>query len=255
MRIAFITDLHIDTEGSFPLNLDTKRQFLSVLADVTAHKFDVIVLGGDICHQTGDSETYLWVVEQLKNTGIPYLSIAGNHDDSTLLADQITPQFHVRQGELYFSQLWEQQVFLFLDTSKGLMSDTQYNWLNDQIGVAARQIYIFMHHPPLLCGSLHMEPAYQFRQMEKFKALCDKWSDRNFTIITGHYHLDRHVISSNMSVWLTPSTFVQIDPESAVFRTLNHQIGYREIRIEDGGFFTETIYLDQIAALQEVVNI
>ncbi len=255
MRIAFITDLHIDEDGKFPLNLDTKRQFLSVLDDVNARGYDMIILGGDICHQTGDAETYQWVSDQIAAAGIPCLSIAGNHDDSSLLAKYLMPGFPVSQGELYFSQIWEEQIVFFLDTSKGCMSDKQYNWLNDQISISGKQIYVFMHHPPLLCGSLHMEPKYQFSQMDQFKAFCSKWSDRNFKIITGHYHLERYLVSGNMSVWLTPSTFVQIDPECAVFRPLNHQIGYREIRIEDGGVFTETIYLDQIAAIQEVENI
>jgi Icc protein len=248
LRIAFITDLHIDEDGKFPLNLDTRRQFLSVLSDVTARGYDRIVLGGDICHQTGEAETYQWIADQIAAAGIPCLSIAGNHDDSSLLAKYLMSGFPVSQGELYFYQIWEEQIVLFLDTSKGRMSDIQYKWLNDQIELAGRQIYIFMHHPPLLCGSLHMEPTYQFSQMDQFKALCSKWSDRNFKIITGHYHLDRYLVSGNMSVLLTPSTFVQIDPESTAFRPLNNNIGYREVIFGDGTFITNTRYLKQIIA-------
>ncbi|MBK8349221.1 MAG: metallophosphoesterase [Saprospiraceae bacterium] len=242
MKICLITDLHIDSVGESPLSVDTRNNFVSVLEKVKETPFDLLILAGDLCHKKGDQAIYNWIYQSLP-AGIPCNVIAGNHDDAVIMASVFNLQSSLEGTELFYSVVSDGTRLIFLDTSSGMMSDVQFQWLKNQIERSGDEVYIFMHHPPLISYSYHMEPKYSFQQMEKFETLCQNFPDKVFNIFTGHYHIERFVSKSNMRVFITPSTFVQIDPNQTDFRPYNTLIGYREINILDSDcFYTNVIY-------------
>ena len=244
-KICFITDLHIDTDDNKPMGIDTKQHFLNILEKAVQHNdYDLIILGGDLCHRTGDESTYKWVYNQISNTGINFLVIPGNHDTSVMLASAFHQSQHIHNDELYFTHQLEHYKALFLDSSLGSFSTQQWLWLRDQIQENGDEVLIFIHHSPIQAHSKHMEPKYMFRQTEKFEALCDMYPEKKFHVVTGHYHIERTVVKKNITVFISPSTFVQIDPNSDEFKPYTSLIGYREICInQKGSFHTEVIYL------------
>lgn len=243
MKICLLTDLHIDLEGKYPLNIDTRQHFQIVLAKAQETKYDFLILAGDLCNQTGDDTIYAWIKEQLKDITIPIKVIAGNHDHATLLANAFGEEKNLHDNELYYTYRLNAIKFIFLDTSKGEMSENQWHWLNEKIKVSGKDVFIFMHHPPLAAGALHMEPRYSFRQMDRFAQLCNGYPDQQFHIFTGHYHLERTIHHKNRTVYITPSTFVQINPDYEAFQPITDQIGYREITLLRDGFHTNIVYV------------
>jgi 3',5'-cyclic-AMP phosphodiesterase len=244
MKIGLITDLHIDDEGILPLNIDTRANFQRILEKVVSKNYDLLVIAGDICNKTGNEAIYQWVRYQLDGTAIPYLAISGNHDTSTLLAEVFDWKNRLQHDELYFTYELDENNLIFLDTSKGNMSEHQWEWLNQVIKTIEKEVFIFMHHPPLMVGSLHMEPRYSFTQIERFESFCRTYPQHNFNVFTGHFHIERSIVKENLQVFITPSTFFQIDPDCADFRISNSYIGFREINIFlEKDFNTCVIYL------------
>lgn len=237
-----MTDLHIDKIGEYPLSIDTRENFLNVLHHVKSKPFDLMIIAGDLCNKTGNSQIYEWVKDQLQDIGMPVKIISGNHDTSVLLADGFGMNDQLTQDELYYNYKQEAYDFIFLDTAKGEMSDHQWEWLEASIEKQDKNILIFMHHPPVYVGAKHMEPRYMFSQMERFQDVCSKFPGKKFYVFTGHYHLEKTIIKNNINVYITPSTFVQIDPDHLDFRKMNTYIGYREITLNNMEDFNTNIW-------------
>lgn len=243
MKIALITDIHIDDEGILPLDIDTRTNLTKTLAHIQEKTYDLLICTGDLCNKTGETHLYEWIKAQLAMAQVPYLIISGNHDTSSVLAEVFEYKNNLHGGELYYTQLVADQLFIFLDTSRAELSDQQWEWLEDQIKNIPKDVYIFMHHPPVYVGSLFMEPRYSFTQIERFQAMCKKYVTLRFHVFVGHFHMERTIIQENLNVFITPSTFVQIDPDSADFVPITNQIGYREIVLKDKiNFSTALIY-------------
>jgi 3',5'-cyclic-AMP phosphodiesterase len=229
MKIAFITDLHIDNEGILILDLDTRQQFKQVLDQVKNSDYDMIILGGDLCNTVGEEEIYHWIQKQLDDLNIPVLAISGNHDDSTMLANHLHLEHHLKSGSLYYKNILEGFEAIFLDSSTGELGADQWSYLEEYCQIPSKQLLIFMHHPPLICDVIAMEPKYQFKETDKFKSLQQRYSDKYFHIFTGHFHTERTMSYQNATINITPSTYVQIDPGQASFTPVFGKIGYREI--------------------------
>lgn len=244
MKICLITDLHIDLFGERPNGLDTRWQFIRTIQKIKEKSYDLMIVAGDLCHKTGVKEIYDWIRLQLDETSIPYHVISGNHDASVLLADSFDLFKNLIEEELYYQQGYPDANIIFLDTSRGMMSDKQFIWLEEKIESLSETVIICMHHPPLLAGCNHMEPTYMFTQMQRFEALCLKYPAKQFQIFCGHYHLERTIIKQNITVFITPSTFIQIDPDCFEFKKGGDYFGYREIYINEGKCnYTNVIYV------------
>lgn len=243
-KIIFITDLHIDTEGVFLSGRDTRDQLLRVLKQISQTKFDSIILGGDLCNITGDSKIYQWIKNQFSAYNLKVNPISGNHDTSLLMADAFELNNHLVNDALYYSITVGGIPCILLDTSTGRMDSKQWAWLENQIYKSSNDIYIFMHHPPVICNSQHMEPKHKFKEMDKFTELCQRFKDKTFHVFSGHYHLEKTVVSNNIIVYVSPSSFIQIDPESVEFRIMHPYFGYRIILLSNEGIVnTHTQYL------------
>lgn len=235
MKIAFITDIHIEAEGVLILDLDTRNHFKKVLNDVRMSNYDMIILGGDLCNTVGNDDIYQWVWAQLKDFSIPILAISGNHDDSRMLAKHFMLSQHLKDSFLYYSHTIEHFNAVFLDSSTSELGQEQWTFLENHCENSSTEILIFMHHPPLVCDVVSMEPKYQFKEIERFKNLTQKYSDKHFIVFTGHFHTDRSILTKNSSIYIAPSTYVQIDPAQKSFTPIFGQIGFREINIKPTG--------------------
>lgn len=246
MKICFITDLHIDKDGIFPFDTDTRSRFLKILKHIAQKHYDMLVIGGDLCNRTGDTEVYEWIKYHLDALNMPYYMISGNHDSSTLMAEVFNMKHLLTVNELFYhlSFLHVGDIY-FLDTSPGTKSDIQYTWLEEKIrNQVDKDVIICMHHPPILSGSKHMEPQYFFRQSEKFLDMCLRFKDKRFIIFSGHYHMARTVLKDNITLFISPATSIQIDPNSAELIKDMVNFGYREIFMDHHTItMTNVVYL------------
>jgi Icc protein len=235
MRIAFITDLHIGAEGEKPNDVDVRQNFLEALAYLPQIKPSCLVLGGDLCLQTGDQAVYSWIRQQLDALPYPYRVIVGNHDNAAMLAEVFDLTHHLHGNELYYALPLEGRPALFLDSSSGEFSSVQWAWLHDYMdALRGNNLLVFMHHPPLPADVAFMDSRYPFRQSDKFLEMV-RDLPCHVTVVCGHYHVEKVVQRGNLLTLLTPSTFFQMkhDPTDMVIDNL--RIGVREINLTSHG--------------------
>lgn len=244
MRIAFITDMHLGSEGERPEGVDVRQNFLDALAFLSQLKPTCLVLGGDICNTVGDRTIYEWVKKQIDNLPFPYYVIAGNHDDSALIAEVFRLTHDLNQNELYYALPLEGRPTLFLDSSKGELSSEQWAWLRDYMkALRHNNVLIFMHHPPVPADVTFMDAHDPFWQADEFMQLVDDQSC-HITVVCGHYHVEKEVQRGNLLVLLTPSTFYQMKHDTLGFSIDNYRIGIREINLTTHGTSSTVHYLE-----------
>ena len=243
MRIAFITDPHIGLPDETPQGVDVRQNFLNALAALPDLKPDCVILGGDLCSTTGNRLIYEWVKNQMDTLPIPYYVVAGNHDDSTMLADVFQKTHDVHEGELYYALPLNGRPVLFLDTARGKMSDTQWTWLHDHLtALRDDSVLIVMHHPPLPADVPFMDANYAFQQPDEFLSLLQELPC-HITVVCGHYHVEKVVQRGNLLVLLSPSTFYQMSQNTTEFAINHYRVGIREINITMYGINSCVYYL------------
>lgn len=244
MRIAFITDLHIDAEGVTPRGVDVRQNFRHVLLAVTSIKPALLVVGGDVCNTTGDPAIYRWVKQQLDDLPYPYCLIAGNHDDSVLLAQAFKLTHHLHGRELCYALPLEGRPALFLDSAADHFSPVQWAWLQDYMAALRdTNLLVFMHHPPVPADVSYMDAHNPFRQSDEFLKIV-KALPCHVTVVCGHYHTEKIIQRGNLLVLLTPSTFVQLRQDTDTMTIESYQIGFREINLTTHGTNSRVYYLN-----------
>ena len=172
--------------------------------------------------------------------------IAGNHDTSVMMAKTFEIDQLITNDELFYHiSFFDNADMYFMDTSKGSMSEDQYNWLEEKAQKHEDDTMILiMHHPPIPSGSKHMEPRYFFMQSDKFVKFCKHFSHKRFLIFSGHYHVARTVLKDNIILFISPATCIQIDPNSSEFIPDAQKFGFREIFIENNTVtMTNVVYV------------
>ncbi len=243
MRIAFLTDLHLDAEGVLPQGIDVRKNFCAALAYLSKQKPDGLVIGGDVCCETPDRAVYAWVREQLDQLPFPYYAIAGNHDDSVMMAEVFDLTHHLQGTELYYALPLEGRPTLFLDTAKGRLSPAQWTWLREYLTVLRdNNLLVFMHHPPLPADVQFMDTHYPFEQPDEFLALM-RDMPCHVIVVCGHYHVEKIVQRGNLLTLLSPSTFYQMQQDTPAFAYDHFRVGIREINLTTHGTNSTVHYL------------
>lgn len=235
------TDIHIGREGEMPRDVDVRANLHKVLAAIQKESPDQVVLTGDLSFMEGDRDIYRWIRDRLEEYGVEPWIISGNHDSPPLLADVF--DLPLRGQEIYYTLEWEGTPVLFLDTTPGTMTETQYNWLEEQCRQAQKDVIIFMHHPPFYCGVPHMDDNYAFEQATRFKEVVGALPG-SAEIFCGHYHVERTVKANNMHVHITPSCFFQIRWDMEEFGVDHYRPAYRRIHVENGQLRHEVVYVE-----------
>lgn len=242
MRIAQITDLHVGKANEDTYGVPVRENFLKVLQTAAALEPDELMISGDLCYSVGDAEVYHWVKQHLDASQIPYRLISGNHDDATLLAKAFGIEDLLHGDELYYRGQYGTQPALFLDTTKYEVSQTQLDWLAQQLASYSGDWIIFMHHPPLLAGVKYMDDNYPLKNHAAVLALLQAHSG-NVQVFCGHYHAERVVVVGNVTVYITPSCFFQISPFAKAFTIDHYQVGFREIELRNGHLLSTVRYI------------
>ena len=243
MKIIQITDLHIDEEGSYPFDIDVRKNFIRILTYIKKQKPDHLVISGDLCYRDPKEEIKQWIKEVLDFSQLEYSIIAGNHDDSQMMAKIFNTQHLLNEGELYYARKIGKETVLFLDSAKGSLSTKQSNWLRRQLKNATDDVLIFMHHPPIKAGIPFMDNRHPLQYIEKIQKIFFD-HPANIHVFCGHYHVEKTILLKNLSVHITPSCFFQIDHHSSEFKVDHHRIGYREIVLDNHALSSTVRYFN-----------
>ncbi|MEY3052518.1 MAG: hypothetical protein RLY31_2303 [Bacteroidota bacterium] len=240
MTILQITDLHLSHDNVNLHKVDTRGNFLALLRKAVSMEPDLLVLTGDICYEAADPKVYGWVREQLEHSGLPYVVIGGNHDETDTLVRVFSYHHRLTAGELYFVHPIGDRQLVFLESSTGQVSDRQLEWLAAVLSRRQDAALVFMHHPPLSADVPFMDEHYPLRNGAAVRQVLEA-APVPVHVFCGHYHVERSLIRKNLTVHITPSCYFQLDAASVDFRIDHFRAGLRCIRIQDDGTLATTV--------------
>lgn len=242
-RIGQISDIHLVAGSSDRERLESIESFERVLFDAKGLKLDLLVFSGDLTEHSRKEE-YEIFFEILEKYDGPWCAVSGNHDDSRDLAKFSPFPISLSDGEYFYRRTVNGFPFFFLDSSTGTVSRRQLDWLVSEAKREDGEVFLFAHHPPCLCGHLFMDSRYALKNWKEVGATLDRLENLH-SIFVGHYHsgmtIDR---GFGQTVYVTPSTQMQLDPESSEFHILSKIPGWRLIEYSEGKLFTELRFLE-----------
>lgn len=240
MVIAQITDIHITPDLGLTRGVDVVENFKKVLNSVESHQVDMIVLSGDICCDEPSKATMEWVKEQLENLDIPYYVIAGNHDDSLMMAEVFDLESYKETGEVFYDIDLEDSSLIFLDSAVGKVSSDQLTWLAMMNAIIDENFLIFIHHPPVdAVPYMDKNHALQNKaEVQEYFTACHNLKG----VFCGHYHVGKVLDMNGIPVHITPSAYFQIDDKTEEFKISGYEIGWRKINWDGKILETEVIY-------------
>jgi len=204
--------------------------------------FERIVITGDLAFRKPSESIYNWIKNKLEKKNYNYLIIPGNHDDPDLISRVFGLKLNNEQ--LYYYIIQKRYLIFFLDTSDSTVSKKQIAFINKVSNKNKdKEIIIFMHHPPVNTGCIYMDRKYPLMNMNEFQKVMEE-IDRLTHIFCGHQHCSRNIQYGDIEIFITPSTFFQIDCSLESFRVESYNIGYRIIEFDNKYVDTRLNYLE-----------
>ncbi len=220
--------MHISSGDIFRNGANIRNNFLKALDRIRKIPHDFIVLNGDLAHDIDDND-YQWLKEQM--TGLKYHITSGNHDLSPLLAKSFGLEKHLISDKLFYKKRYKGKNFVFADTSEEYLdTDILKRFIDRHSGKA--DTFVFMHHPPSLCNSKHMDTFYPLgnhAEAEDYFSKCEQVEH----VFCAHYHTNLNLKKENFSLHICPSTWYQIGRKQKKFNIRHSFPGYGIIDIGD----------------------
>lgn len=230
-RIIQLTDLHITAEGEHTKNgIDTVERAALLFKTLRKENHDLLVLSGDLCYSLGNEATYRWLKEQLQDWKVPVQLIGGNHDDLSVMNKVFADFPHYSNKEAFTFSLHGKEI-LFLETGNGLVSEQQLEFLKNALSKTQNPILLFMHHPPFLGNVQFMDKRHALKNTEQMEAFFAQYPEKEFIVFCGHYHIEKSIRKKNVTLYITPSPFFNLNPDYDEFQQENTLIPYRIIDV------------------------
>jgi Icc protein len=237
LKIGQISDPHIGEDSGLVQGIDVRKNFLTAYRSESMKDLDLLVLSGDLASENGEPGAYSFFVDVLKDCKVPVCIIPGNHDNLSEMEKFFDLKGKVHNGKCYYRYDIAGRSILFLDSADGTVSKEQLVWLEEEAAKIKDEVLLFLHHPPCLCGHKFMDSKYSMKNIVEVQATLSKIKNIKH-IFVGHYHSEGMVELENQTVYITPSTQMQIDPTQSVFCLRSTEPAWRVI--EWGENFLET---------------
>lgn len=241
MRLVQITDLHIDPRD--PANgQPALEKFRRTIARINRFDPAAILITGDFCLDKPRIDIYEAIAAELKSCTCPIYYLGGNHDSVAQMTEIFGLQHLLKQEELYYSEWFGDREILFLDTHRGIVSETQLQWLTAKLAQHDVPMIVFSHHPPLLAGVPFMDNNYPLTNHEQVLNVLRGY-DHALHLFCGHYHVERSISVQQTHIYITPSASYQIDALEKEFVRDHDHPGYRIIDLLPDRIETAVRYL------------
>jgi Icc protein len=195
MLIAQISDLHIRSNGELYGGVARSNAHLRLVVD-HLHSLDtrpeLVVVSGDLVDE-GSPDEYVEVAAELERLTIPFLIMAGNHDDRDNLRRAFPLHCYLPQdGALNYCIDDHDLRIIALDTCgpgrhHGEIDGSTLSWLEFTL-LANREkpTLVMMHHPPFACGIPYLD-HFNLRAPGQLEDLLRRF-DNIEAVVCGHVH-------------------------------------------------------------------
>ena len=242
VRIAQITDLHLDDFLADYYNVDARNNLVQVLSHVKQNNITGIVITGDL----GETTSRVWLLAQLAETGLPFEFIFGNHDEIEQYTDLDILKLKLKPSGLFFTASLGEKDWVFLDSRTGEIDQAQLKWLETVIQEwkAEEDLIVFVHHPILDCGNTAMDRKNALKNRDQVRKILEEFKGA-VRIFCGHYHNNDERQRKNITQYLTGSCLAQIRFEAEDVELENKKIFYRVIEFDETGINSWPVLVDK----------
>lgn len=242
-RVGQVSDVHLDLgQKARNSGVDSLSSFQRILKDVENFSLDLLVFSGDLTEH-GSREEYEKFFDMVKEYPGEWCCILGNHDNTENFEKSAPFPVSLKDGKYYYQRDVNGHPFFFLDSSCGTISRPQLEWLVSEALTSTEEVFLFVHHPPCLCGHRFMDSLYALKNLKETGEFLDQIPKLR-SIFVGHYHsgmtIDR---GHGQTVYVTPATQMQLDPDSAEFKILSTVPGWRLIEYDGEKLSTELRFI------------
>ncbi|TXD96194.1 3',5'-cyclic-nucleotide phosphodiesterase [Psychrobacter frigidicola] len=256
VNVLQISDLHLSALPDFSnnelgLDLSAKHTclqgFEACLQQALSENIrcDLILITGDLVHEIQPA-TYDYIFKVLSATQIPFACIAGNHD----VTDELGQELPFFQRELVAQSAdcrllsrhvidTEHWQLLLLDSAVpgqvgGEVTNTDIEWLCTQLSTCNKPALVALHHHVIPMNSdwidkhIAVNADTFWQRMQAFAHLR--------VIISGHTHQEQVRHYYGVTVYTTPSTCYQFQPNEDDFAYDEcARPGYRWLQLANNG--------------------
>jgi Icc protein len=232
-RIAHITDTHMGDETALDRGADPKANLEAILEDIPGNADDIIVTG-----DLGAKDTLPWLFDKLASYNSGFKITLGNHDSFSEVMELYKNSQPVSSDELYYTQEDEFYKYLYMDSSSGTISNSQLEWLRQEINTL-KKIIVFIHHP-ILGFETGMDKTYPLQNRELVNEILQQ-SRNDVTVFCGHYHMPDRRTVGKVTQYITPSVAFQVNKNAQTIEINTNSFAYRLITIDENSIHTKLV--------------
>lgn len=218
MLIAQISDPHIHTHGEHAERIQPEYHLAAAVNQLNQQSPppDLVVVTGDLVEH-GRSDEYQRLKRLLDGLQMPYVLIAGNHDDPDTLRSVFTDHAYLQHNgtHLQYTLEFDALRLIGLDTTVprkgwGALCANRLSWLEQTLAQAPDQrTLILMHHPPFDTGIAEMDKLGLLEGRQAFVDLITPYTNIE-RILCGHIHRSVYRRVGNTVASTCPGTAHQI---------------------------------------------
>ena len=238
MKIAQVTDLHLDDFMTNSSGVNGRGNFTTILDAIEEQGIRDLVVTGDL----GIPNSLSWLFDTIEERGIKSLYVLGNHDKLEDIQHRPEISNFIKPDGLYYKAAVGDVSCLFLDSSHAAISDAQLGWLDDQLENDAPNLVIFTHYPVLDCGNTAMDRLYPLKNRDRVTELLNNANKRIY-VFCGHYHTTHQQQQGEIYQYVTPSAVLQLKQYSDEIEAESKSFGYRLIDLSPENIQTEVVLL------------
>lgn len=237
LRIIQISDTHIyaDPQRSL-LGVPTQKSFQAIidLLQKEEGQIDFILHSGDLS-QDGTDASYIRLAEMLKVLSVPVYCVAGNHDDTKIMAS-LYPRETISNHKHIVLKNWH---IILLNSQKpgaieGHLDISQLNYLQHCLqAYPEHQAIVVFHHQPIPVGSRWLDNL-GLNNAKKFWQVISHYPKVN-TVLFGHVHQEFEQVFKGVKCYSVPATCFQFKRKKDDFGLENSPQGYRWVNLYDDG--------------------
>ncbi|MGC1495052.1 MAG: phosphodiesterase [Sulfitobacter sp.] len=192
LKAIWMSDLHFVCEGMVSGH-DPRLRLNAAVNHINRHHDDAsfCVISGDLVNH-GTKADYASLRDHLDTLAIPFLPMAGNHDDRAMLRTHLPLPTSCMTDFIQYSISTPNGLVVCLDTQKsgsdaGEFCAKRLAWLKSVLDKAKDiPVYLFMHHPPMPLG-LPMQDSDRMQNGDVFLDLVSHYACVKYMFI-GHVH-------------------------------------------------------------------
>jgi Icc protein len=217
MLIAQISDLHVRPQGQrYRDVVDSNAQLSAVIEHLHGldTRPDLVILSGDLVDE-GRPEEYAQAAQRLRRLAIPFLIVAGNHDDRSHLRSAFAQHSYLPSaGALHYCFDEHPVRIVVLDTCQpgahhGEVDASGLAWLAQTLSANRdKPTLVVMHHPPFVSGIPYLD-GYRLAASAPLADVLRRF-DNIEAVLCGHVHRTMVKRWAGTVVISCPSTTTEI---------------------------------------------